>query len=105
MRFFRWTKYKTLKEPVKYYFAGIVRKGGCGGGTPQIRNSFFAENFVGKTLQSLHITFNENFPGSSLWKVCKGGRDTLISATFRQKSDPQRSGGEVTPLLTNSAKI
>ena len=33
-------------EPVKYYFADFVRKGG--GGTPQIRNPLFAENFVRK---------------------------------------------------------
>ena len=36
-----------LREEVKYYFADFVRKGG-GGGTPQIRNSFFAEDFVRK---------------------------------------------------------
>ena len=35
-----------LREAVKYYFADFVRKGG--GGTPQIRNPLFAENFVRK---------------------------------------------------------
>ena len=29
-----------IREAVKYYFADFVHKGG--GGTPQIRNSFFA---------------------------------------------------------------
>ena len=37
----------TLRENFKYYFADFVRKGG-GRGTPQIRNSLFAENFVRK---------------------------------------------------------
>ena len=32
-----------LREEVKYYFADFVRKGG---GIPQIRNPFFAENFI-----------------------------------------------------------
>jgi len=36
-----------LRENFKYYFADFVRKGGEGG-TPQIRNSLFAENFVRK---------------------------------------------------------
>ena len=36
-----------LRENFKYYFADFVRKGG-GRGTPQIRNSLFAENFVRK---------------------------------------------------------
>ena len=36
----------SLRENFKYYFADFVRKGG--GGTPQIRNSLFAENFVRK---------------------------------------------------------
>ena len=33
-----------IREVFKYYFADFVRKGG----TPQIRNSLFAENFVRK---------------------------------------------------------
>ena len=37
----------SIRENFKYYFADFVRKGG-GGGTPQIRNSLFAENFVRK---------------------------------------------------------
>ena len=37
---------KCIRGNFKYYFADFVRKGG--GGTPQIRNSFFAENFVRK---------------------------------------------------------
>ena len=36
-----------LREPVKYYFADFVRKGG-GGGTPQIRNPLFAEKKIRK---------------------------------------------------------
>ena len=36
----------AISEDIKYYFADFVRKGG--GGTPQIRNSLFAENFVRK---------------------------------------------------------
>ena len=36
-----------LREDFKYYFADFVRKGGRGG-TPQIRNPLFAENFVRK---------------------------------------------------------
>ena len=36
-----------IRGEVKYYFADFVRKGGDGG-TPQIRNSLFAENFVRK---------------------------------------------------------
>ena len=35
-----------IRENFKNYFADFVRKGG--GGTPQIRNSLFAENFVRK---------------------------------------------------------
>ena len=35
------------KGAVEYYFADFVRKGG-GGGTPQIRNPLFAENFFRK---------------------------------------------------------
>ena len=33
-----------LREDVEYYFAEFVRKGGEGG-TPQIRNLFFADFF------------------------------------------------------------
>ena len=36
----------NFREDIKYYFADFVRKGG--GGSPQIRNHFFAENFVRK---------------------------------------------------------
>ena len=36
-----------FREDIKYYFADFVRKGGEGG-TPQIRNSLFAENLVRK---------------------------------------------------------
>ena len=41
----------AFREGVKYYFADFVRKGG-GGGTPQIRNSLFAEYFVRKGTKS-----------------------------------------------------
>ena len=37
----------SIRENFKYYFADYVRKGGEGG-TPQIRNPLFAENFVRK---------------------------------------------------------
>ena len=37
-----------LREPFKYYFADFVRKGGGGGCTPQIRNSFFAGKKIRK---------------------------------------------------------
>ena len=36
----------NLRGEVKYYFADFVRKGG--GGTPQIRNSFFAKELSEK---------------------------------------------------------
>ena len=39
-------KLRKLREPFKYYFADFVRKGG--GGTPQIRNSFFAGKKIRK---------------------------------------------------------
>ena len=46
----RWFAYicmnDRLREPVKYYFADFVRKGG--GGTPQIRNFFFARKKIRK---------------------------------------------------------
>ena len=46
--------HRRLREDFKYYFADFVRK--RGGGTPQIRNSFFAENFVRKGGEGTPLT-------------------------------------------------
>ena len=50
--------FNILRGEVKYYFADFVRKGG--GGTPQIRNSLFAESFVrkgGRGVPPISVTY------------------------------------------------
>ena len=55
----------AIREPFKYYFADFVRKGG-GGGTPQIRNSFFAQK---KSVKGKgYPTYGQN-PQSSIWRA------------------------------------
>ena len=67
---------------------GLFRKGVCGGGTPQIRNSQKSAKHP-----SLHITFNEIFGGHLYGRFAKGGEVPSFPQLFGENPILKEVGG------------
>ena len=93
MRFFIGPNTKLWRSPPSSTTSqGLFRKGVCGGGTPQIRNSQKSAKHP-----SLHITFNEIFGGHLYGRFAKGGEVPSFPQLFGENPILKEVGGRYPP--------
>ena len=95
MRFFRWTKYKTLKEPaVKYYFAGIVpQRGGVGAAPPKSATPSLLKILSAKHFNHFISLLMKIFRGHLYGRFAKGGEIPSFPQLFGKNPILKEVGG------------